>query len=438
MKKWIVALLVVLAVLVLVSPGIVGLIAEKGLQEVVDETGGSADIAVTTERFDREWFSSAGRHRVELRRGDLYRTARELALEAGEEQVPALIIDTELQHGIRPIGGGPGNLMPVLARSESTLQLEATDGELINIPGKLYSEVGLTGTTRSRYLLEAGSHDADRARIQWGGADLEFSITPSGSWASLAGTVEPWSIDSEVSGMRSGPMTVDAEAVDTEFGFRTGSIDLDIAELSINDANEPLAMKKLSLRGESEISRKRLNGDAEISVESLYVPMLGEASADLSLRARDLDAQTLRRIYIALQRANRSGSADMAATAIDDVTRDDLLLLLSKGFELGIERLKITLPQGDVNGSLSLELPSDNVDKAKPWSSLALQANAAINLEIDEALMDMAQAAEPNIGSLVALGYLRREGDRYQLVAEVKNGQFVINGAPMSLPMMFD
>ena len=86
----------------------------------------------------------------------------------------------------------------------------------------------------------------------------------------------------------------------------------------------------------------------------------------------------------------------------------------------------------------SLELPSDNVDQSKPWSSLALQAKAAIDLEIDATLMDMAQAAEPNIGSLVALGYLRRDGDRYKLIAEVKNGQLVINGAPMSLPMMFD
>jgi hypothetical protein len=67
-RKSIVALLVIAAIVILISPGIIGRIAEEfvdsNLQWAADE---SQDIVVTSERLDRGWFSSHGRHRIEIR-----------------------------------------------------------------------------------------------------------------------------------------------------------------------------------------------------------------------------------------------------------------------------------------------------------------------------------------------------------------------------------
>ena len=67
MKRWLVILLVVLAVVVLVSPGIVGRMAEKNLEENINwaetESGG---LEFQTESFERGWFTSVGRYRVSL------------------------------------------------------------------------------------------------------------------------------------------------------------------------------------------------------------------------------------------------------------------------------------------------------------------------------------------------------------------------------------
>ena len=72
MNRWFVAGLVTLALIVLVSPGIVGRLAQKSVEENLDfATSESDEIMVTTESFDRGWFTSEGRHRIELGDGSL-------------------------------------------------------------------------------------------------------------------------------------------------------------------------------------------------------------------------------------------------------------------------------------------------------------------------------------------------------------------------------
>ena len=67
MKRWIVVLLVALAVLVLISPGIIGRLAERSIEDGITVAElESPEITISTESFDRGWFSSVGRHRIEL------------------------------------------------------------------------------------------------------------------------------------------------------------------------------------------------------------------------------------------------------------------------------------------------------------------------------------------------------------------------------------
>ena len=69
MNRWFVAALITLALIVLVSPGIVGRIAEKSVEENLNFAASeSDDVVVTTESFERGWFASEGRHRIETRR----------------------------------------------------------------------------------------------------------------------------------------------------------------------------------------------------------------------------------------------------------------------------------------------------------------------------------------------------------------------------------
>src|SRR5690606_6162315 len=121
----------------------------------------SEDILVTEETFDRGWFTAEGRHRIELKHGDLRSSLLRFTGGDATDEIPALIVDTRIDHGLVPFTSmtrKSGSLAPALASTVSTMQLVLVDGEgeseIIDIPGTLYSQVGLTGATASRYLLE--------------------------------------------------------------------------------------------------------------------------------------------------------------------------------------------------------------------------------------------------------------------------------------------
>jgi len=124
-KKSIVVLLVIAAVIVLVSPGIIGRIAEESvdhnLQWAADENQG---FALTSALFDRGWFSSQGRHSIEIRDAEIRDALATLAGREPDDGNPTLIIDTHIDHGLVPvtsIGRTEGSLAPGLGRGVSTL-----------------------------------------------------------------------------------------------------------------------------------------------------------------------------------------------------------------------------------------------------------------------------------------------------------------------------
>ena len=70
MKRWLVVLLVLLAVLVLIMPGIVGRLAEQNIADNIEwAESDSPGVNIETERFERGWFTSEGTHRIVLDEG---------------------------------------------------------------------------------------------------------------------------------------------------------------------------------------------------------------------------------------------------------------------------------------------------------------------------------------------------------------------------------
>ena len=135
MNRWLVALLVILAVVILVSPGIVGRLAEQSLDENIEWVASeNPDVSISTERFDRGWFTSEGRYRVVFRGGAFHDAAVLYSDSIDSAELPALIIDTRIDHGLVPVSSmtrEAGSLMPGLANTFSTFQIDPGDGELI-------------------------------------------------------------------------------------------------------------------------------------------------------------------------------------------------------------------------------------------------------------------------------------------------------------------
>jgi len=232
-KKGIVALLVVLALVVLVSPALIGRLAEKSVDENLNWAAAeSGELTVTSSGFDRGWFSSEGQHRIEIKEGQLH-----ALLPKSSGALPVLVIDTHLDHGLVPISSmsrEQGSLAPGLGSAISSVSFEMPDGDTIELPGKIFSKVGLGGDLQSNYLLEAGSHEENDTTASWGDSNIDVTTNPSTGEIDYAGAVGTLKVVDDRSVVTVDGMSFSGTRVPTRYGFAIGDIKLELDAVSMD------------------------------------------------------------------------------------------------------------------------------------------------------------------------------------------------------------
>ena len=114
--------------------------------------------------------------------------------------------------------------------------------------------------------------------------------------------------------------------------------------------------------------------------------------------------------------------------------QDDLADLVSAGLELRFDKFDVVLPQGVVATKISINIPeTDRTNFAWTGVLLALEADADISIPVE--LYEMATAMNPQANMPVAMGFLIKNGDNYEMQAEYKKGLLTVNGAPMPIPI---
>jgi len=433
-KKGFVALLIVLAIVVLISPGIVGRLAEKSMDENIDWAATeSQEVVVTSQGFDRGWFSSEGQHRVEIREGELQNMLLALADSDDALDLPALVIDTRLDHGLIPLASmsrDKGTLMPGLGSAISTVSVEFMDGEIIKLPGTIYSDVGLTGELRSRLELEAGSHVFDGASTLWGDTTVEVTtdsttgnIRFDGRVASLALTAEGDHVDIsqvEFAGKQS----------KTPFGFSVGDVGARVHSMTVQQLGESTTFGPLSFNTTSGVDGERVSGRTTIDLENTPFGELGTAGFTADVSLVDVDGASLGYIIDALDRLQGGGSLDDFVF----VVQDDLQRMLAAGFELRFDQLDISLPQGSLSSKFRFVVDASDPDTFT-WTSVLLALDATAELSMPTELVEFLTTIDPQMNATIGMGFLRRNGDVYELEATFQKGLLTVNGAPMPIPI---
>lgn len=439
MNRWLVVSLVLLALIVLVSPGIVGRFAEKNIDEGIASTeADSPGVTITTEIFERGWFTSEGRHRVVFERG-YFREATEQVLAAtGNDTLPSLIIDTRVDHGLVPVtslGRDEGTLAPGLASTASTFVIDPGDGESIEIPGVLYSTVGLTGATDSHLLLEPGTFDYGNASIQWQGTDIVLKADPNAQARALQGTIQSAQLtaDGVVAGLES--LSIDADQSMTEYGFSVGNADVSVTDLTFGSGDDKLSIGELSLKTNSFIDDERVSGESSFNVKGFVAPTGDNIDVDLKISIADFDAGSLAVISNALRSTQGAGDPQAALASIFPAIEADLKTLLQRGARINVDQLDVSLPLGVVSSTLAIDVPASDDKDTFSWPGVLLNMTASMDLRVPVELFDMATTMNPEAGSLLALGILKKDGTDYVMEAEYAKGLVNVNGAPMPIPL---
>jgi uncharacterized protein YdgA (DUF945 family) len=419
-KKSIVVLLVIAAVVVLVSP-----------EWAADESEG---IVVTSERFDRGWFSSQGRHRIEIRDPGMRDALATLAGREPDEGDPSLIIDTHIDHGLIPVtsvGRPEGSLAPGLGRAVSTLFVEYPDGATMPVPGTIYSTIGLDGLLSANYKVEPGTVEADGSSASWGTTNIELSTDHQTESYFIDGVIESLDVSDAGDTLRLGKTSFWGVQRPGRFELSVGNFEISATSVAVEEAGiETYRLGPVAFSGMSEIDGERVNGDFRMSLGALEIPGYGESDFDLAMRFTGMDGASLGNMMRKLE------DADDEATPqeLQLLLQDDIEDLVAEGFVLHVDQFDFALPQGPVSLTMRFTVEeSDPVDF--DLTSLLMTLDAEADLKASQGFVDHAMAMNPDAGAIVGMGYLRKNGDIYEMRAEYAKGLLTINGAPMPIPM---
>ena len=428
MKKGIIALFIVLALLVVVSPGIIGMLAEKSVDEQIEwaETE-NTDLRITAVSFDRGWFSSQGQHRIELRDSTNATAISDALGFGGVDATPVLIIDTALRHGpIARAGAGADStsLAPGLGSAESTLSVEMADGEIIELPGVIYSSLALNGDLSSSYVVAADSNEL----ASWGDIRIDFESTmANGAW-SYDGSIPSLQVAANNGGVDIADFLFSGELAMSEFGFAVGDMLIAVESLAVESAGQPpLRIGPVLFETHSAVDGQRIDAHSVLSLAVDNIPGVGEFGMHLQVAVDGIDGAALHGLVQKARAVQGGNSQDMMSSL-----ETQLLDVFAAGADIRIERLDVELPQGTIKALLNLTLlESDRGDFG--WTSLLLSTEADAKIEIPEVLANMAMLMVPN--AELVQGFLIQNGDVYEVEAAYKQGLLTVNGLPLPIPV---
>jgi uncharacterized protein YdgA (DUF945 family) len=433
-KKGIVVLLVLLAVVVLVSPAIVGRLAERSMDENLNWAASeSGDLTVTSQHFARGWFSSEGQHRIELQEGDVFDALQVLAGPMAAEDVPVLVINTRLDHGLIPLasmGRDKGSLSPGLGSAISTLQIELPDGQIIDVPGTIFSKVALGGNLHSNYVLAAGSREAGEVSGSWGGIDVDVTTDPASGEIAFQGSIDSFAFTSDKETVSLDTLRFEGRQAPTRFGVSVGDLDVSLGGLSIGGSmGDGTRLSELEVQGSSSLHGDRIRAGGRASMKLDGLP-LGALSYRMEFSLDDVDAAALG----ALQDKVSGLGSDPDPMAAYATVESDARALFAAGFDFDIDRLDVTLPQGTMTTVMKFRFAKGD-PASFDWSSLLLNTEGSIDLSVPAALIETFAQGNPQIAMVIGGGYLVRRGDDYVMEARLKKGLLTVNGAPIPIPL---
>lgn len=434
MKKGFVALLIGLAIIILLSPGIVGRLAERSMDENLDWAATeSQEVVVTSQGFDRGWFSSAGQHRVELREGELRSAFLAIIDDIDSAELPVLIIDTRLDHGLVPLTSmsrDKGTLVPGLGSAISTLRLEFENGDQIDVPGTIYSEVGLTGNLSSNYVLNTGSFDLHGETANWGETDILVTTNPGNGNIKFAGSIDSLTLASSQNNVHVGKVGFSGERRPTKFGFAVGDVKIDVQSIAVRGQGEPAFFGPFSLNTTTDVDGDRISMESKLRLENTPFADLGTAAISVDVELTDVDGVAAGHIADALRQLQGGGSEDDFMFVVED----DLQRLLAAGFELHFERLDISLPQGPITSNIHISVDESDANDFV-WTSALLALDATVEVSLPAELVDLMTSIDPQFHAAIGMGFLKKSGEFYEMEAAFQNGLLTVNGAPMPLPI---
>ena len=300
----------------------------------------------------------------------------------------------------------------------------------MELPGTIYSEVGLTGQLRSNLIMGPGSFVVDSETAEWGAVDVAITMSAANSLVGFEGTIDELTLLSMYDELTLGAVGFSGEQQKTRFDFSVGNLDLSIETIAFPSDLGRAEAGPLRISSTADLDGDLVSGKTKIDID--YVPLgeLGPTSIGFDASLTNVDAEAIGRISQTLDEFEGYGGGDDLMVAVSP----DLEKLLATGFELNVERLDLASPHGKISAKLNVDVAPTDIDRFV-MTSLLLAADARLDLEVSEQMFDYLAAISPEVGTAAAMGFLRKNGNVYEMAALFEDGLLTVNGAPMPIPL---
>ncbi|MGB2682907.1 MAG: YdgA family protein [Candidatus Competibacter sp.] len=453
--------------------------AEQWYREAVAEASKHPNLKITTTRYERGVFSSKAVTRYQL-----------MMDKNTELDMPELSVSTrdEIYHGPLPVAGWgvpdvPMGFTGAVVRQTLDPESNSWTRELAKLYGGrdplvAVAQVGSDGSSNTRITMPplAANEVGELQSVNFGGLQGQFQIAPRGTGIQgsmnaptfeAAGKAVP---DSQEKPATAGPrinlrnLTMTVNQRKGAFDLMLGDSTFKIAELSVQDpsAGKPVVFSNIGADTTAALSPKnpqQVNIDMLVKTEKVTAdPWNGSGS--LQMAFHNLDGDTTRKLQEWQQNA--------AAKADDPQTLDELMKLLKTllaGKPEVVLDSQAKLDQGDWQGKLTLNFQDyGDIDPLQNPVALmgALEkglAEMSASKKLVEAILTSAvkeqlrtqakeqgnlmgeknieataaQQVAQQLQGMVASGFIRLVGDRYQSIARFEKGQLLLNDKPMPL-----
>ncbi len=424
MKRWLLILVVAVAVAAVAAPWWSGVQAERIYADQLRELEDRGVAKVAQSSFQRGWFQSSARSELEL-----------------SDSPFTVSANHQIRHGPFPRLGSAtaAALRPAYADvvTEATLRLSGDHGAVWSTPLTAHTTITWNGDGDTRLRVAPSAfEDSDGTRLSWQAVEGELILrahddTVSGSLRG-AGAV----LDGPRGNLAIGPYVVTFTSPTADNGLSLGTSALRVDTLTVtNSGRPPLRVDGLALTTDASVGDDSVSYRLAVAFAALGYDsdQLGPGRWELALD--DVDADSVRAL------ARRDG--DTGATP----WLEGLQRIVARRPRVD-STLEVSTDDGPVSATLELRL-AENVPLPSLFAALSalraeLRARAPKPVVIQAAALLMERtrilgrseagaSADSVVQQWVDNGFLIADPDHYRIGAVYEGGQLSINGAPLTL-----
>lgn len=465
MKKW-TGLLISLLILILIAYYIMGFMVERTLNKNINAIHKTSVASIYLDQYQRGWFSSRANLVLEMHvpaqqvKDDSGMTKNNPPVDLNikfplmVDHGPFIFTDSGLRFGLGYV----------------TTKPQTRYGALISYCNNTIFKYSLPS------ILTKGKTGPQDYQFEWLGLTAELKISPDiekvkGYWKAYG-----FNGDAANVSFKLGKVLNEFKFYYTE-GLWIGQTHLSVPYFTLTADNAKVVeMDAFDLSLGSDISNKLLNYNADINLKKLSINnnTYGPGSFKLSIKNLDPSAMAdINKLQWTMLENNQHPELNMLALLAD------LPKLLSKGSELDLSEMYLTVPDGTITGRLNIVLPqSDISDTAqimqkahgegqfkapaatvKALITASLEGNSSTNqaqsngqtqpTTTRDPVPESSTTSEPINGTVnpeaqaddiiknyINKGLLKVEGNYYIVDIKIENQQLFINGKLFSPEML--